>query len=246
MNTVVVQEVIRFNRLINVLRSSLESIPLAIKGLVVMSKELEEVYKAMFANMVPAMWAEKAYPSLKPLASWVTDLVQRMDMIDKWYEGGHPKAYWISGFFFPQAFLTGILQNYARRRQISIDTISYGFEWINKAVDDVREAPPSGCYIYGMYIEGARIDYQTLKMSESKPKVLFEPTPLLWLIPVVNREKDIPGVYRCPLYKTLRRAGTLSTTGHSTNYVLTAEIPTDDDPRHWVKRGVAMLCALSY
>lgn len=97
-----------------------------------------------------------------------------------------------------------------------------------------------------MYIEGAKIDNNTLKMTESSPKVLFETTPILWLIPVVNRAKEIPGVYRCPLYKTLKRAGTLSTTGHSTNYVLTAEIPTDEDPQHWIKRGVAMICALSY
>ena len=246
MNTVVVQEVIRFNKLIVVLRQSLEAIPLAVKGLVVMSKELEEVTKAMFANTVPNMWAEKAYPSLKPLASWVTDLVQRLQMIEQWYELGHPKTFWISGFFFPQAFLTGILQNFARKKQISIDLISYGFEWLNKLPEDVKEAPPSGCYIFGMYIEGARIDSKTLKMAESKPKVLFETTPMLWLIPVVNREKEIPNVYRCPLYKTLRRAGTLSTTGHSTNYVLTAEIPTVEDARHWIKRGVAMLTALNF
>eukprot|EP00744_Colponema_vietnamica_P002525 GILI01003940.1.p1 GENE.GILI01003940.1~~GILI01003940.1.p1 ORF type:complete len:487 (+),score=108.06 GILI01003940.1:1-1461(+) len=246
MSTVLVQEAIRFNRLLLVVRSSLQNIQLAIKGVVVMSKELDDVYKAMFNNVVPIQWADKAYPSLKPLAGWVTDLVERLKMIDTWYDKGHPKAFWVSGFFFPQAFLTGMLQNYARKYQVSIDTISTGFEWINKRGEDVTEAPADGCYIYGMYIEGARIDPNTLKIAESQAKVLYETTPLLLLIPVVNRPKNIPNVYSCPLYKTLRRAGTLSTTGHSTNYVTTVEIPTDEDPSHWVKRGVAMVCTLNY
>eukprot|EP00656_Telonema_subtile_P042961 TRINITY_DN4908_c0_g1_i1.p1 TRINITY_DN4908_c0_g1~~TRINITY_DN4908_c0_g1_i1.p1 ORF type:complete len:402 (+),score=68.04 TRINITY_DN4908_c0_g1_i1:109-1206(+) len=111
MNTVVVQEAIRFNRLVLALRTSLQSIQLAIKGLMVMSKELEELYRAILNNQVPTIWADKAYPSLKPLAGWVSDLVDRLNMIDMWFEKGHPKAYWIGGFYFPQAFLTGILQN---------------------------------------------------------------------------------------------------------------------------------------
>merc|ERR1719456_2139684 len=127
-------------------------------------------------------------------------------MLEKWYDQGHPKAYWISGVYFPQAFLTGILQNFARSQQISIDTISYGFEWINKNPEEIKNAPPSGCYIYGMYVEGARVDTTTLALTESRPKVLFENAPLVWLIPTVNRAKEIPNVYRCPLYKTLRRA----------------------------------------
>ncbi|KAH9582136.1 Dynein heavy chain [Trypanosoma melophagium] len=245
MNTVLVQEAIRFNRLTAVVCETLEALPLAIKGEVLMSRELEEVYRSLYNNQVPVKWAERAYPSLKPLGAWVDDLVQRLLMIDTWYEGGHPKVYWISGFFFPQAFLTGILQNFARKMKISIDTVSYGFEWMNKDHHSVTEAPEVGCYIHGIFIEGARIDRYSLQLEESMPKVLFEQVPMLWLKPVINRPKPKNDVYICPLYKTLRRAGTLSTTGHSTNYVLTVEIPTTIDPKHWIKRGVALVCALN-
>lgn len=74
----------------------------AIKGFVVMSEELELIYTAFLNNQVPKMWENAAYPSLKPLASWVQDLVLRLDFIHQWIVRGAPKSFWISGFFFPQ------------------------------------------------------------------------------------------------------------------------------------------------
>ncbi|XP_076603478.1 dynein axonemal heavy chain 1 [Chaetodon auriga] len=246
MNTVLIQEVIRYNKLLAVISQSLSDIVKALKGLVVMSSELELMANSLFNNVVPDMWRAKAYPSLKPLASWVSDLLQRINFLQRWICNGIPPVFWISGFFFPQAFLTGTLQNYARRSSISIDTIGFDFEVIVKSMSEITEKPNAGCYIHGLFLEGARWDNEAGQLTESKPKELYTEMAVIWLIPKPNRKPPTSAVYVCPIYKTLTRAGTLSTTGHSTNYVIAVELPTDRCQRHWIKQGVALICALDY
>jgi len=81
---------------------SLQQLQKAIKGFVVMSEELEMIYTSFLNNVVPQMWANAAYPSLKPLSSWVADMILRVAFIYQWIKQGQPKSFWISGFFFPQ------------------------------------------------------------------------------------------------------------------------------------------------
>jgi len=84
MNTVLAQEMVRFNRLLSVMRQSLQSIDLAIRGLLVMSADLEAAYLSISVNQVPAMWGRASYPSLKPLGSYLDDLYRRLRMLDDW------------------------------------------------------------------------------------------------------------------------------------------------------------------
>ncbi|NWZ55127.1 DYH1 protein, partial [Haliaeetus albicilla] len=246
MNTVLVQEVIRYNRLLEVIAQTLKDLLKALKGLVVMSSQLELMASSLYNNTVPVMWNAKAYPSLKPLASWVNDLVQRIEFLQKWISHGIPSVFWISGFFFPQAFLTGTLQNFARKSVISIDTISFSFKVMKESVSELTRHPDEGCYIHGLFLEGARWDPTAFQLAESHPKELYTEMAVIWLLPVPNRKPPATGNYLCPIYKTLTRAGTLSTTGHSTNYVIAVEIPTDKPQKHWIKRGTALICALDF
>ncbi|KAM7373014.1 hypothetical protein PAMP_007900 [Pampus punctatissimus] len=197
MNTVLRQEIIRFNRLTHVVRVSLVNTRKALKGQIVMSAELENVFNSMLVGKVPTMWAAKSYPSLKPMGSYVTDLLARLHFLQ-----------------------------------------------VTKEENHMDEKPEDGAYVKGLFMEGARWDRENMVIGESLPKILFDSLPIIKLKPGEMAKFQHENIYVCPVYKTSARRGTLSTTGHSTNYVLSIELPSDKPQKHWINRGVACLCQL--
>ncbi|GFR44385.1 hypothetical protein Agub_g5605 [Astrephomene gubernaculifera] len=248
LSVVLGQEMDRFNRLAAAVATSLAELQKAIKGLVVMSGELEGVYNSMLNNQVPEAWARYAYPSLKPLASWVADYHQRIAFMRSWLQGGRPKCFWLPGFFFPQGFMTGVLQMHARKYSIPIDTLSFGFEVTPYEEPDAvppEAAPEDGILINGLWIDGARWDRTAARLDESEPGVMYAPLPVIHFKPMQDYEPP-DTEYQCPLYKTSVRAGVLSTTGQSTNFVLLVSLPmrSSTSSDFWILQGVALLCML--
>ena len=149
-----------------------------------------------------------------------------------------------------------------------IDTISNDFIVHDKLALDASDAesrPEDGCYIYGLFLEGAKWSFETHTLADSNPKELYTGMPVMHLSPVQNRPDTMEGIYRTPVYKTLTRAGLLSTTGHSTNFVMWMELPSGTgtcfrktlvsetnkaglfaDSAKWIKAGVALFCSLRF
>ena len=233
-----------YNKVIIIIHQSLKDFRKAIKGEVVMTQELEVLGTQLFNNQVPDMWANAAYPSQKPLGAWVPDLGDRLQFLQNWLDNGKPAAFWISGFYFPQAFLTGTMQNHARKYQLPIDTVSFAYQLTHVLPEEVKLAPTNGVLVFGMFIEGARIDEETHLLTESRSKELYTSVPMMHLVPVDHRVDPDSGIYVTPVYKTLARFGVLSTTGHSTNFVMACELASDRPQQHWIKRGVAAFLSL--
>lgn len=78
MNTVLTQELGRFNKLIVIIRSTLKELSLAQQGKILLSPQLERASSTLLDGKVPELWMDRSYPSLKPLGSYVSDLKQRL------------------------------------------------------------------------------------------------------------------------------------------------------------------------
>uniref|UniRef100_A0A8D0GTF0 Dynein axonemal heavy chain 6 n=1 Tax=Sphenodon punctatus TaxID=8508 RepID=A0A8D0GTF0_SPHPU len=264
LTTVLGQEVDRFNNLLRLLRSSLETLNKAIAGFVVMSEEMERVYNSFLNNQVPTLWSNAAYPSLKPLGGWVKDLLLRTSFVDFWLKRGQPKSFWISGFFFPQGFLTGTLQNHARKYNLPIDELSFSYNVIPVYRDQTQVAeafktwkfgqelpmdvqlpsPEDGVLVHGMFMDASLWDDEAMVIEDALPRQMNPMLPVVHFEPHRNYEAS-PALYQAPLYKTGARAGTLSTTGHSTNFVVTVLLPSNRPSDYWISKGSALLCQLN-
>ena len=110
MNSVLCQELVRYNRLLAIIKG-IGDFQLALRGRIVMTGELDALGSAMYDGKIPAMWAKKSYPSLKPLAAYVSgsQAPRHAPELDR---RRRAPRFWITGFFFTHAFLTGVLQNY--------------------------------------------------------------------------------------------------------------------------------------
>lgn len=52
-----------------------------------------------------------------------------------WVKWGQPNSFWLSGFFFPQGFMTGCLQTHARKYSTPIDELKVDFTVIDTYLD---------------------------------------------------------------------------------------------------------------
>jgi len=83
-------------------------------------------------------------------------MVKRVAFLENWLVNGNPTSFWISGLYFPQGFLTGVLQTHARQYRIAIDQLAFSFSILEEETpEEVTEKPENGVYVYGCFMDGA-------------------------------------------------------------------------------------------
>ncbi|KAJ3056563.1 Dynein heavy chain 2, axonemal [Rhizophlyctis rosea] len=242
LNVVLLQEIKRYIDLLQRIRKSLLELQNGIKGIVVMSPELEETFNCIFEGRVPPSWG-KAYASLKPLAAWTRELGMRVEFFADWAKNGEPKLFWLGAFTFPTGFLTAVLQKTARKNNIPVDVLSWEFTVLQLEDDNhIQQAPKEGVYIRNLYLEGASWDKKNNCLKEPKPMELITALPPIHFKPVESKKKATKGMYTCPLYYYPIRSGTRE----RPSFIIALELKAGiHDYDFYVKRGTAALASLA-
>jgi dynein heavy chain len=240
LKTVLYQELDRYNGLLSAVRRTLKGIVKAVQGLVAVTTELEEVMIALTTLRVPKSWS-RAYPSIKPLGSWITDLGKRCDQLTNWTTHELPKYFWLPGFTYPTGFLTAVLQTCARTNGVAIDALSWEFPVLtHNDTNQITAHPAEGVFVTGLYVEGASWHFMSGVLEEPRPMELVTPMPIIHFKPVEGKRKVVKGLYSCPLYMYPVRTGTRE----RPSYVVSCDIKVGRfTADFWTKRGVALLLA---
>lgn len=106
-------EVMRFNRLLECVRTTLAELLRAIDGDIHMIDDLQRIYRSLQANRIPCAWLPFVYRTSKSLAAFVIDLIARVAYFGAWDNTTTPKKLWFPAFYNPAALVTGMQTKYA-------------------------------------------------------------------------------------------------------------------------------------
>ncbi|KAG8146106.1 hypothetical protein E2320_012501 [Naja naja] len=157
----------RFNKLIVRMTKSLAELQRALAGEVGMSNELDEVARALFNGHIPNIWRKLAPDTLKTLGNWMIYFKNRFLQYTSW------------------SYLTALVQATCRKNGWPLDRSTlYTQVTKYRTADEVTERPGQGCFVSGLYLEGADWDLDNGCLTRSKPKVLVVDLPILKIIPI--------------------------------------------------------------
>ena len=234
MNIFLRQEISRIQMVLSLVRRYLTNLKLALEGTIVMNDEMKQTLDQMFDARVPSKWLKISWQS-STLGFWFTELLERDVQLKKWCFHAKPKVFWISGFFNPQGFITAMRQEVTRNHKSwSLDSVVCQNLVTRFSKEDIHDSPPEGVYIHGLFLEGASLDKKTGRLVEARAKVLYELVPVIYIYAINSTAGKDSRLYECPIYRKPGRTGQ--------DYIGTVDFESDVGSRHWVMRGVALLC----
>ena len=234
---VLLQELERFNNLSTKMSSSLKDLKRALIGEIGMSSDLDELLNSLYNGFLPPGWTRLAPQTLKGLSNWISHFERRFKQYDEWVKNGEPIVMWLSGLHIPESYLTALVQTTCRAKGWALDKSTlYTIVTNIKKPSEIKERLQFGCYISGLYLEGAKWDIQKNCLARQDPKELVIEMPVLRIVPIEANKLKLKGTLNTPVYVTQNRRNAMGV-----GLVFEANLNTEEHPNLWVLQGVCLI-----
>jgi len=235
LEVVLMQEIERFEVLIERMVGNLIDLKRAIKGEIGMSQDLDDLGTSLFNGFLPSMWSKLAPQTEKPLGSWMDHFLRRDRQYRNWMKT-EPAVFWLSGLHIPESLLSALVQASCRRRGWALDK-SCLYTRVTKfqQAGEVKTKLLDGTLVEGIYLEGARWDIDRGCLARQRPKELIQVMPLIEIIPAEANRLKLRDELPTPVYITQLRRNAMGV-----GLVFEANLYTKEHPSVWVLQGVAM------
>lgn len=97
------------------------------------------------------------------------------------------------------------------------------------AIADIKKKPEDGCYITGLYLEGAGWDVQNQCLKSQEPKELIVEMPVIQVCPIEANKLKLKNSLSTPVYVTQNRKNAMGV-----GQVFSADLSTAEHLSHWV------------
>ena len=245
---VLFQEIERHNSLKNLMQRSLRELIKALSGEIGSSRELDAVADALSRGRLPEEWKAAAPPTDKDVQSWMVWYKTREKQFKSWAFDGEPKVMWLSGLHCPETYIAALIQSACRTRGWPLDASAIYTEVTDfTRAEDILEKPELGCYISGLFIEGAVWDFDRRALAKPRDKCLVGELPILRLVPYRRAGADgstassandggSANTFKAPVYFTQNRRDAMGR-----GLVFEADLASEDHSSAWTLRGVALV-----
>ncbi|ETO20102.1 hypothetical protein RFI_17117 [Reticulomyxa filosa] len=239
---VLVQEIERWNVLVKKMDITLNDLLKALKGEISMNSELDRLSNDLFNGYLPHVWKNYIPDSDKKLGSWVDHFTRRWAQYQQWIQTKQdPPVIWLSGLHIPETYLAATLQTTCRKNKWPLDKSTL-FTMVTEYTDpmQITQNLEDGCYVQGLYLEGAAWDEKDMCLCKQKPKQLVYELPILKIVPVEINKLQRQNTFRTPVYMTQKRSNAMGE-----GLVFQADLSSTFHPSHWILQGCALVMNIS-
>jgi len=236
------------HRLVRTVRRNLQDVVGALVGSLRASNEVDRIIDLLVQGLVPSHWGAFA-PSL---GGWLSSLLWRFDVMERWSATGRPKHLALAALFNPHAVIAAVRQEVARKKtNWSLEDIVTFVEVSKVDIEQIKDAPAEGFYASAFAMEHCACSTKEAKLVECPPKTLLSQAPILYFTAChVNdmpsnrdastatstsgkKEIVVNTSYECPVYCKQRRSATA--------LLAFVTLKSDEAASRWTLKGSAIV-----